>query len=367
MKLSSYIYHICLYSDALIKFVNAVLRKVSRDGLSILETQTSPADNVSPWLLKELQQTWGMDKTNKILQQMMFEPPMYLTPKLPLGLVSRKEQDLLLEAFCSSFQNDSSMNTTNHLHILPNGSLRAEDSLSGHVSSWPLYDDGQWWIQDVSSTIPALALIKTLIQDHGNLSKLHVVDICAAPGGKTAQLLSAGFGKVSAIESSERRSKRLTENLKRLQLHDFCNVFVADGRSWSPVENDNISGILIDVPCSSTGTGVRHGSVLRKTDSLRDLLELQESLANHGANILPANGVMIYSTCSLLKQESEFQIEKLLKRGDLETIPFHRDEIPGFEDAIDDQGWIRVLPGILSGDFRQSDGFFVARLRKKST
>jgi len=341
--------------------VNAVLRKVSREGTSILEKQTSPSNNVSPWLLRELEQTWGVDHTNKILDQMMMEPPIYLTPKLPLGCVSRDEQRTLLESFCSSFNSD----TTNHLHILPNGSLRAEATLFGHVSSWPLYNDGNWWVQDASSTIPALALIKTLFQDQSDVSTLHVVDFCAAPGGKTAQLISAGFGRVTAIESNERRSKRLRENLKRLNLHDSCEIIVADGRSWSPQEKNDISGILLDVPCSSTGTGARHGSVLRKTNNLSELLEIQESLANHCANILPVHGVMIYSTCSLLKQESEHQVEKLLKRGDLETIPFQRDEILGFDDAIDDQGWIRVLPGVLPGDLSKCDGFFVARLRKK--
>lgn len=346
--------------EALIKFVNAVLRKVSREGLSILEKQTSPLDNVSPWLLQELQQTWGVDRTAVILQQMMMEPPIYLTPKLPLGCLSCQEQRILLEHFCHSFNSD----TMKHLHILPNGSLRAEPSLSGQVSSWPMYNDGQWWIQDASSTIPALALIKTLFNERSDLSTLHVVDFCAAPGGKTAQLSSAGFRRVTAIESNERRSKRLRENLRRLNLHDLCDIIVADGRSWIPQENVTISGLLVDVPCSSTGTGARHGSVLRKTNSLYELLKMQESLANHCADILPVNGIMIYSTCSLLKQESENQVDKLLQRGDLETIPFVRDEILGFGDAIDDHGWIRVLPGVLPGELSNSDGFFVARLRK---
>jgi 16S rRNA (cytosine967-C5)-methyltransferase len=192
-----------------------------------------------------------------------------------------------------------------------------------------------------------------------------VVDVCAAPGGKTAQLLSAGFKRVTAIESNIRRSKKLRENLDRLKLHDACDVIVADGQSWLPQNNNIISGILVDVPCSSTGTGARHGSVLRKTNDLEELIGVQQRLANHCADILSPNGILVYSTCSLLKQESEDQIEKLLMRGDLETVPFLKDEITGFDDAIDSRGWIRVLPGVLGGDLSKSDGFFVARLRKK--
>ena len=195
-----------------------------------------------------------------------------------------------------------------------------------------------------------------------------MVDMCAAPGGKTSQLLSAGF-QVTAIEANARRSRRLLENLERLRFgEDQCEVVVSPGQEWTPEENDEglgVSGILVDVPCSATGTGNKRPDVLRKDDDLGNLLETQEILANHCAdNVLLSGGIMVYATCSLLARESEDQVQKLLQRGTMKTLPFGKDEIPGFEHAIDENGWLRVLPGVLDGELKQCDGFFVARLEK---
>ncbi|KAL7518595.1 hypothetical protein ACHAWX_003407 [Stephanocyclus meneghinianus] len=196
--------------------------------------------------------------------------------------------------------------------LLPQGSLRVGSSLAGDITQWPGYHDGTWWVQDASSTLPALVLTRALSESREgeDLSSLHVVDMCAAPGGKTSQLLSAGFGRVTAIEASERRSRRLVENLNRLGLSERCQVIVGDGQNFIPAEqHGEIHGILLDVPCSATGTGARRPDVLRRSSDLKELLQIQESLANHCVdNILDAGGILVYATCSILKVRRSFSI-----------------------------------------------------------
>jgi 16S rRNA (cytosine967-C5)-methyltransferase len=138
---------------------------------------------------------------------------------------------------------------------------------------------------------------------------------------------------------------------------------VKEGQKWSPTTT--VDGILVDVPCSATGTGSRRPDVLRRESDISELLDIQELLANHGAEILPAGGIMVYATCSLLKEESEDQVKKLVEKGLVETLPIQPSEVPGFQDAIDENGWMRVIPGVLDGNLRSADGFFAARLIKK--
>lgn len=365
----NYLYYL---REPMIKFVNAVLRRVGRDGLEMLEKHTSAADNISPWLVNQWNEDWGEANTKKICDQMFVKPHIDLSVK--------SDQNTDLNKLYEAFGKDAI--------ILPNGSIRVSSEMKGAVSNWPHYDDGIWWVQDVSSTLPAIALIHELRRKNGDesdLSKMKVVDMCAAPGGKTAQLLSAGFEHVTAVEANGRRCRRLKENLDRLRfLEDKYTVIVSEGQKWDGSikdgdEQNDFSGLLVDVPCSATGTGSRRPDVLRKSPDLADLLVTQESIANHCAdNLLPIGGVMVYATCSLLKEESEHQVLKLLERGQqnndetgsvstaavLETIPFLPGEISEFDAAIDSNGWLRVLPGVLDGDLKHCDGFFVAKLKK---
>lgn len=179
--------------------------------------------------------------------------------------------------------------------------------------------------------------------------------------------MAAGFGKVTAIEANERRSRLLRENLDRLDFEQRCEVVVSPGQDWVNKDDNEVAAILVDVPCSATGTGNRRPDVLQKdTSDLEQLHEIQEILANHCVdNILSKDGIMIYATCSLLKSESEDQVTKLLERDDVTTLPFERGEIPGFDDAIDENGWLRIIPGRLGGQLNYCDGFFVARLTKR--
>ena len=348
----------------MVSFSNAVLRRVEREGREFLK-DTDMSDNISDFLIGEFRNLYGNENTEKIVEQLLNEESHRF---VDLSLDSSKctAQDVI-----SAFEADED-DRFNAIIPLENGSLRIGKSpKAGIISDWPLFSTGAWWVQDVASTLPAIALTKALQSKYGekcDMSELHVVDMCAAPGGKTAQLLSAGF-QVTAIEANARRSRRLFENLQRLKFgEDRCTVVVSPGQEWKPDDGGNlaVAGILVDVPCSATGTGNKRPDVLRKDSDLGNLLDTQSILAKHCAdNVLKPGGVMVYATCSLLARESEDQVHKLLQTvTSMRTLPFKSGEIPGFDAAIDENGWLRVLPGVLDGNMKQTDGFFVARLEK---
>lgn len=367
--------------EPMIKFVNGVLRNLSRppNGETsngdemlcqiLLKEKTSSQDNISPWLLKRWVNDWGDEKAKLICEEMMpsdddtlIKPRIDLSTKYSLGAVNGiSEHQEKLQSLMTTLGDDST--------LLPQGSIRVGPSLKGDATTWPEYTTGKWWVQDASSTLPAIVLTSSLYEkyDRDELADIHVVDMCSAPGGKTSQLLSAEFGHVTAIEASPRRSRRLVENLERLSLLDKCEVVVEKGQNWKPKdEEQRVHGILVDVPCSATGTGARRPDVLRRSDNLEELIQTQELLANHCAdNILDEGGIMVYATCSILKEESEDQVLKMIERGNIETMPIQPHEVPGFEEAIDSNGWLRVLPGVLKGDLQSTDGFFVARLVRR--
>jgi len=360
--------------EPMIKFVNGVLRNLSRPpkedtdevmlGQKLVKERTSSQDNIAPWLLKQWQKDWGVEKTKLIFDEMIPSDDSLVNSRIDLSTIyslgninGNSDHKDKLQSLLADLGDDCT--------LLPQGSIRVGSSLKGDVKLWPGYENGVWWVQDASSTLPALVLTSALYDKHkDDISDLHVVDMCSAPGGKTSQLLSAGYRQVSAIEANPRRSRRLAENLERLGMLDKCEVVVEEGQNWKP--SDAVHGILVDVPCSATGTGSRRPDVLRRTDNLAELLSIQETLANHCAdNILNVGGIMVYATCSIIKEESEDQIHKLVERGNVETLPIQPHEVPGFENAIDDNGWLRVLPGVLEGELQSTDGFFVARLTRK--
>ena len=304
--------------EAMIRFVNGVLRKLSTSsslgadddsqqtmyGHTLLK-ETSASDNIAPWLLRKWEDDWGGSQAKLICEEMMpsdfikVNTHIDVTTKHSLRSIvdgtARKESQASLQRLQTSFGDDCI--------LLQHGSLRIGSSLGGDVTQWPGYSEGTWWVQDASSTLPALVLTQTLSKVHNSdLKSLHVIDMCSAPGGKASQLASAGFGRVTAIEASQRRSKRLVENLNRLNLSEICQVIISQGQDYVPVEDDRVDGILLDVPCSATGTGARRPDVLRRSSDLSELLDIQEVLASHCAdNILRPGGVLVYATCSILK------------------------------------------------------------------
>lgn len=325
-------------------------------------------DNVNTQLAQEWIRSYGKQITEGIVESAMSQSPIFITINLS-GKSSKEERKVELERVRDMFS-DSSLGI--EAELLENGSIRIPDQYPTLVSKWPGYSTGDWWVQDPSASLPAIALETIVSKDHpSKLDKLHVVDLCSAPGGKTAQLCSMGFGKVTAVELSSPRTKALRENLDRLGMTDRCSIVVGDGRVWRPdgTSGTQVDAVLLDAPCSATGVGSRRPDVLQKSPNLEEIISLQRELAVHAIdNLLTDGGILIYATCSLLQSESEDQIRWLLSREDgpgIEILPFQEGEIPGFDSAIHESGWLRVIPGQLPGSYGQCDGFFVARLRRK--
>ncbi|KAG7347408.1 ribosomal RNA small subunit methyltransferase B [Nitzschia inconspicua] len=364
-------------SQPKINFVNAVLRGLNEDGTEILETTTSVLDNVHPWLAREWIESYGESTTRTMVEAAMEESPIFVSAnQLYRDCDDDKEEnvaEIIQRAFLVGEPSvDDAKNTP---ELLPIGCVRIPPTVGGTVSKWPLYQEGAWWVQNPSATLPALALRSGLQQEMSSdqpIYECHVVDLCSAPGGKTAQLCSMGFQNIDAVELSRTRTKPLQENLKRLGMQEKCNVHIEDGRLWFPdLGRNSVDGVLLDAPCSATGLGSRHPDVLTKSldgGLLEELLVTQKELIAHTVDcILKPGGIMVYATCSLLQQEGEHQMERLLeKRGGIgvEILPFMPVELPGFDDCITEEGWLRVLPGVLKGSLQFCDGFFVARLRK---
>jgi 16S rRNA (cytosine967-C5)-methyltransferase len=373
-----------------IKFVNAVLRRVTRTGVdTILEDAGASyvGLNAAPWLVHELRAAWGTEAADRIVQSAMKETPRCLTllsswnpdgsdANSNLDPHSRQQQAARFETISRHFQQEFDPTgiaaSTEPVQLLPQGSMRVLCPPPGPVRSWPLYDAGVWWLQDVSATLPALAIRSAFPPAASEIRNLTAVDLCAAPGGKTAQLCDMRiFTHVYAVEQSPARCRRLIENMDRLGL--AFHAVVADGTTWKLPggAHSKAQAVLLDVPCTATGTASKRPDVLRRSENYHDLLNTQLDLAlNAIDSIVDVGGVLVYATCSLLKQESEYQIERLLEtyQGSVEMFPFAEGELPGFDSAIDRRhGWLRVLPGdpkLVESGVHPCDGFFVARLRK---
>ena len=348
-----------------ISYVNAILRRLTNEGPELLTNTTDITMNAASWLVQEWRESWGDIATNRILAAAMEESPRCLTVNINQEYVNTNN-DGAIKAMTTEGQIAHVASLFEEAEILPQGSIRVVNPPPGLISTWPMYKEGLWWCQDPSATIPAIALYQALSeQGTKSVHTRHVIDLCAAPGGKTAQLSNYNFAGITAVEVSAKRCERLIDNMKRLR-HNW-HVVVTDGCNYLPEEL--VDAVLVDVPCSATGTGSKRPDVLRRDSDLTELLRIQQRLVRHVADhMIQVGGVIVYATCSLLKQESEDQVTKLLARTDssvkLETLPFHIGEIPGFDEAIDSNGWIRVLPGALEGSLGQCDGFFVARLHR---
>jgi 16S rRNA (cytosine967-C5)-methyltransferase len=230
------------------------------------------------------------------------------------------------------------------------GHVRLPDG--ANIPDLPGFADGAWWVQDVAASCPARLL--------GAGEGRHVLDLCAAPGGKTMQLAAAGW-RVTAIDQSKKRLERLTENLARTGLP--ADVVQADLRQWQP--DEPVDAILLDAPCTATGIYRRHPDVLHRIGprQIAELAELQGDLLARAADWVKPDGRIIYATCSLEQAEGEDQIARFLAaRPDFALLPAQADELPdGMVPTA--QGWLRTLPDTLA-DRGGADGFFIARLAR---
>lgn len=223
------------------------------------------------------------------------------------------------------------------------------------VDALPFYDEGRWWVQDVSSALPA----RLLAAKPGGT----VLDLCAAPGGKTAQLAKAGFA-VTALDSDGGRLARLNENMRRLgYAPDVIEADATDYRAAEPFD-----GILLDAPCSATGTFRRHPEVLwhRSAADIAGRVKLQQGIFARAVKNLAPGGSLVYCVCSLEPEEGEDMVDWALKAfHNLELHPIAPAELPGLEGAVTPGGLVRTLPSMApNGVDGGMDGFFVARFRR---
>jgi 16S rRNA (cytosine967-C5)-methyltransferase len=237
-----------------------------------------------------------------------------------------------------------------HGETLPTGTVRT--LLQGSVTMLPGFTEGHWWVQDAAAALPARLF--------GDVAGKTIVDLCAAPGGKTAQLAQAG-ARVTAVDRSPARMARLS-----LQADDV----VTDAAEWPGQENGGFDGVLVDAPCTSTGTIRRHPDVawLRQEADIAALTALQKRLLQRAVALLKPGGTLVYCTCSLEPEEGEQAIASLLAaESGMNRVPVEADEVAGLGEIVTANGDLRTLPCHLPHtDPRLGglDGFYAARLVK---
>jgi 16S rRNA (cytosine967-C5)-methyltransferase len=310
--------------------VNAVLRRLSQEGQALAEQQDAGKLNTPAWLWTAWAEAFGETNARRIAEAHMREAPLDITVRSDrVGWSGRLDATLL-----------------------PTGTLRRAGG--GAIAGLPGYSEGAWWVQDAAAAIPVMLF--------GDVTGRTVYDLCAAPGGKTAQLASGG-AKVVAIDRSPRRLERMISNLARLDLK--VQTMVADAATWAPPAP--AWGILLDAPCTATGAVRRHPDVphLKTPDDVARLAAVQERLLQAAVDMLEPGGTLVYCTCSLETEEGEQQIAKLLAGGaPLERRPIRPAEVGGLTDLITADGDLRALPCHLA-DYDGIDGFFASRLIRK--
>ena len=234
--------------------------------------------------------------------------------------------------------------------LLPTGSIRL-NSPHAPVTELPGFSKGAWWVQDAAAALPATLL--------GNVEGKSVLDLCAAPGGKTAQLASRG-AEVTAVDSSAARMRRLEDNMKRLNLAVTC--ITSEIRKLP--EDQQYDAVLLDAPCSATGTMRRHPDLahLKSAQQVDKLVTIQAAMIDHAAKLVRPGGVLLYCVCSLLPREGEYQARNFLSRhDDFRLSPLDTAEVGGEKQFITAEGFLRTLPSMNIGDSTGLDGFFAAR------
>ena len=305
--------------------VNAVLRKVADTGPAQWSRLRDP--RLSRWLRDPLVAAWGAPAVLGMEAAHRAGAPLDLTVR---GAASEVAQAVGGAA-------------------LSTGSVRIRNA--GQVSGLPGYEAGQWWVQDAAAAIPARLL--------GDVDRLRVLDMCAAPGGKTMQLAAAG-AEVTAIDLSKARMARVEENLARTGLVAEC--IVGDALEHS----GRYDAILLDAPCSATGTIRRHPDLphARQGEGISELIALQAQMIDHALGLLAPGGRLVFCTCSLLPDEGECQVEEALERhSGLAVLPA---EAPGIEEAWrSEEGGLRLRPDYWP-EQGGMDGFYMALLQLQS-
>lgn len=307
--------------------VNAVGRRLAREGPALLAAQDSERLNCPAWLWQSWVAAYGETDTRAIVAALLAEPPLDLTVRGDLAVWAERLQ----------------------AELLPTGSLRRRGG--GAVTELPGYAEGAWWVQDAAAALPARLLPAA--------AGLRVIDLCAAPGGKTAQLAAAGAA-VTAVDLSTARLRRLADNLRRLGLS--VDTVAADATDWRPAELAD--AVLLDAPCTSTGTIRRHPDIwhLKTAADVAAATPLQDHLLAAATDMLRPGGTLVYCVCSLQPEEGPARIARLLQSGaPVRRRPLQAAELNGLAELIDAAGDLRTLPHQLGG----LDGFYACRLERQ--
>ena len=306
--------------------VNGVLRELARRKERSLPAALAANRDAPEWFAHRLEEVYGAETATAILAMHRVEAPADFTVRSDPEGWAQKLGGI----------------------VLPTGGVRVA-SLDGAVPDLPGYAEGAWWVQDAAASLPARML--------GDVRGSRVADLCAAPGGKTAQLANAG-AHVTALDVSASRLRRLRQNMERLRL------------DWEP--SAAFDAVLLDAPCSSTGTVRRHPDVpwTKSPQDIEKLAGVQARLLSRAALLVRPGGRLVFSNCSLDPAEGEAVIAAFLaESAGYERDPLKPDDVPGAEDFINERGELRTTPAGFSLDAPRIsglDGFFAARLRRIS-
>lgn len=316
--------------------VNAVLKRVVAEGEAVLATLDSEKLLLPQWVWDRWCTHYGEAVTRELATAMQDEPALDITVKDDAAGWAAKLEGTLT----------------------PTGSVRLANG--GQVAALEGFDEGAWWVQDAAAALPAQLVLSAVKNPNPVL-----FDLCAAPGGKTAQLAASG-AKVIAVDRSKRRMERLTRNMKRLKLGSHITPIAANLLDWEPSELAD--GILLDAPCSATGTLRRQPEVLwhKTPDTIAELADLQYALLERAVSWLKPDGVLVFAVCSLEKQEGEAHMDAILKaHPQLTLLPVTPREVGDCAELITKQGALRTLP-IHWKEEGGLDGFFAFRLVKSA-
>lgn len=314
---------------------NAVLRRMSREKATALPQLQATTVNAPGWFAERLRAAYG-DTADEILRAHGHEPAIDITVKSDPAEWADRLGGL----------------------VLPTGSVRLRDS-DGPVTGLPGFQEGAWWVQDAAASIPARLF--------GDVAGQRIADLCAAPGGKTAQLAAAG-ADITAVDLSKNRLKRLTENMERMGL--AVTIVQGDLLDWQP--GSLFDGVLLDAPCSSTGTVRRHPDIpwTKSPADIEKLAGLQERLLRKALSLVKPGGRVVFANCSLDPMEGEDVVQRVLEEyPNVARIPVEAGRWPGLEASISTSGDIRTTPAMLphaEPRLAGLDGFFASVLTVKS-
>ena len=309
--------------------INAVLRRLADEGPDLARAQDAPRLNTPPWLWESWTATYGAATCRRIATAHLAEAPLDVTVKADATIWAERLGGV----------------------VLATGGVRRRGG--GRVETLPGYAEGAWWVQDAAAALPVKLL--------GDVGGRRVVDLCAAPGGKAAQLAMAG-AEVTAIDRSPARIGRLRENMARLGLP--IETVIADAADWRPAKP--VDAVLLDAPCTATGTIRRHPDIarLKTPDDVAGLGDVQARLLEAAAAMVRPGGLVVYCVCSLQPEECEIPVSAAIAAGaPLEPVPLAPGDVAGLDDGAISGGALRTLPCHWA-EAGGMDGFYAARLRR---